>query len=178
MKSILLAMVCFASMACGPNATITHAQLGGFFGGSPHVAKVDAKELNAMLTKQSDLEKSAEASGKPKPTADFVVVDVRTDAEVNVSVIPGAITKADYEKNRDRYAGRMVIPYCTIGGRSGRYALELQKQGIPVKNFKGSILEWASEELPLVTLDGKPTTQVHIYSDTYSVPPMYQPVTR
>lgn len=48
----------------------------------------------------------------------IVLVDVRSQAEQAVSVIPGAITAQQYEVGTDRYAGKTVVPYCTVGGRS------------------------------------------------------------
>ena len=104
-------------------------------------------------------------------------VYVRSDSEIKVSVIPGAITKSQYERDRAKYRGRTVIPYCTVGGRSGAYAKQLAKSGITAKNYKGSILDWVKNELPVVTLDGKPTNRVHTYSDRYRIPAKYQQVT-
>jgi rhodanese-related sulfurtransferase len=131
-----------------------------------------------MLSQQRKAEAIARESGTEAPKANFVLVDVRSDAEVNVSIIPGAITKAEYEKNRDNYQGRTVIPYCTIGGRSGTYAKQLAKNGVRVKNYEGSILKWVEAGLPLVTLDGKPTNRVHTYSDRYRIPEKYEQVTK
>jgi rhodanese-related sulfurtransferase len=102
---------------------------------------------------------------------------VRSDAEVKVSIIPGAITKADYEKNSKQYEGRLVIPYCTVGGRSGAYAKQLSGKGVKVKNYQGSILQWVDAGLPLVTLNGEPTNRVHTSSNRYRVPAAYEQVT-
>lgn len=154
------------------------AQFGNLFGSSPKVDAVSLEELKVKLQTQQQKETEAVKNGIEKPQADFVLVDVRTDEEVNVSVIPGAITKAEYEKDRKQYDGRTVIAYCTIGGRSAKYASELAKSGVPVKNFKGSILEWVGAELPLVTLDGKETNRVHIYSDRYKIPAKYEAITK
>ncbi|MCA9136622.1 MAG: rhodanese-like domain-containing protein [Planctomycetales bacterium] len=156
----------------------SQAQLGGLFGGGPKIETISTEDLNALLTKQKKAEADAGKAGKEAPPADFVVVDVRTDAEVNVSVIPGAITKAQYEKNLDKYKGRTVIPYCTVGGRSGAYAKQLAGKGVKVINYKGSILKWVEAELPVVTLDGSPTNRVHTHSDRYRIPSKYEQVTQ
>ena len=95
-----------------------------------------------------------------------------------IKVIPGAITQAEYEKNAAKHRGKLVIAYCTVGGRSGAYAKQLAGQGVKVKNYEGSILKWVDAGLPLVTLDGQPTKRVHTYSDRYRIPAMYEPVTR
>ncbi len=154
------------------------AQLGSLFGFGPKVPTISTADLNKQLAAQRDAEAKAQAAGTTAPVPDFVVVDVRSDAEVNVSVIPGAITKAEFEKNQQQYQGRTVIAYCTVGGRSGKYAAQLAKDGVDVKNYKGSILKWVDAKLPLVTLEGQPTNRVHTYSDRYSVPAEYEQVTK
>lgn len=154
-----------------------HAQFGGFFGG-PKVETIGTADLSKMLQQQREAEAKAKDEGTDAPQADFVVVDVRSDKEVNVSVIPGAITKAQYENDREKYQGRTVIPYCTVGGRSGAYAKQLAKAGVKVKNYQGSILKWIDAGLPLVTLEGKPTNRVHTYSDRYRIPDKYEQITR
>jgi rhodanese-related sulfurtransferase len=166
---VVLAFVGFLQV---PEAS---AQFGGLFGAK--VETIETAELAKMLQVQQQAEADAKASGKESPKSDFVVVDVRSDAEINVSVIPGAITKAQYEKNVQQYEDRMVIPYCTVGGRSGAYAKKLKSSGVKVKNYEGSILKWVEAELPLVTLDGKPTNRVHTYSDRYKIPAIYEQVT-
>lgn len=158
------------------DAPVASAQLGSLFGG-PKVETIETADLSKMLQQQQQAEAKAKESEETAPQADFVVVDVRSDAEVSVSVIPGAITKAQYELERKKYEGRTVIPYCTVGGRSGAYAKELAKMGVKVKNYKGSILKWIDAGLPLVTLDGQPTNRVHTYSDRYRIPAKYEQVT-
>ena len=156
-----------------PNAS---AQFGGLFGRTK-VETIETPDLYKFIQRQREAEAKARQAGRELPKADFVVVDVRTDAEVRVSVIPGAITKSQYENNKKRYDGLMVIPYCTVGGRSGAYAKQLVDNGVKVKNYKGSILQWIDAGLPLETLEGRPTNRVHTYSDRYSVPAKYERVT-
>jgi rhodanese-related sulfurtransferase len=152
------------------------AQFGGLFGG-PKVESIETVDLAELLQDQQQAEAIAKESGEKTPAPSFLVVDVRSDAEVNVSVIPGAITKAQYEKDRKQYDGRTIIPYCTVGGRSGAYAKKLAADGVKVKNYEGSILKWVDAGLPLVTLDGAPTNRVHTYSDRYKIPAKYEQVT-
>ena len=68
-----------------------------------------------------------------------VVVDVREAAETAVSMIPGAVTKEQFEAEAERYAQHTVVAYCTIGYRSGKYCQELGKQDRPepVLNLQG-----------------------------------------
>lgn len=171
-RLLLLALVFLVCNVPQPAA----AQFGGLFGSNSDVETLDVQQMKALLTGQEKKKEKAEVDGKDEPEPDFVLVDVRSPAEVNVSVIPGAITKEQFEKNRDDYEDRTVIAYCTVGGRSQRYAEKLSEQGVKVKNFKPSILGWVQAELPLVTLEGEPTNKVHIYSDRYSVPKKYQKI--
>ena len=173
-RKIAIFMGCFVLVAVG--AQVASAQFGSLFGGSS-LETISVSDLDALLTKQRQAEAKAKEEGVEPPKADFVLVDVRSDAETKVSVIPGAITKAQYEKNREQYQGRMVIPYCTVGGRSASYAKQLQAKGVQVKNFKGSILAWVRAGLPVVQLDGKPTNRVHTYSDRHRIPAKYEQVT-
>ena len=157
-------------------ASVASAQFGGLFGG-PKIETIETADLHKMLEARQQAEAKAKESGTELPHPNFVVVDVRSDAEVNVSVIPGAITKAQYEKNKNLYAGRLVISYCTVGGRSGAYAKQLAGSGVKVKNYQGSILKWVDAGLPLVTLNGKPTNRVHTYNNRYRIPSKYEQVT-
>lgn len=167
-----LIAVAFLHIAAPQN---TSAQLGRLFGGGADIETIETKQLFELLNKQkADQQKQSDT----KTESDFVLVDVRTDEEVNVSVIPGAITKAQYEKNAKSYQDKTVIVYCTVGGRSGAYAEQLSGKGVKVKNYKGSILQWVSAELPMQTLDGKPTNRVHTYSNRYRVPAKYEQVTK
>ena len=176
MKSKLYLPIIGFALLANFTAPVASAQFGGLFGG-PKVDTIKTADLHKMLQQQQQAEIKAKESGANAPKANFVVVDVRSNAEISVSVIPGAITRAQYEKNRRQYQGRLVIPYCTVGGRSGAYAKQLAKAGAKVKNYQGSILKWVDAGLPLVTLDGKPTNRVHTYSDRYRIPANYVQVT-
>jgi len=177
MPSIKTIVLCLGMLSLLTTPRFALAQFGGLFGG-PAAATIETKDLRAKLDKLQVAKDEAEKNDASAPESDFVLIDVRTDAEVNVSVIPGAITKTQYEKNAAKYKGKLAIAYCTIGGRSGKYAQQLEKNGVKSLNYKGSILEWVKAELPLVTLDGKPTQRVHIYSDRYTVPKQYEAVTK
>ena len=103
----------------------------------------------------------------------YVVVDVRAKAESDVSIIPGAISKAEFEQKETQHAGKAVIAYCTIGFRSGLYVKSLRQKGWNAWNYKGSIIDWCKNKLPLTTLDGETTRRVHTYNRWYSVPDEY-----
>lgn len=105
-----------------------------------------------------------------------VIVDVRSPAESNVSIIPGAVTRLDFEREIDRYKGKRVITYCTVGLRSAAYARKLRSDGWDGWNYSGSILDWCRHKLPLVTPDAKPTNRVHTYSTEFGAPFGYEAV--
>lgn len=106
----------------------------------------------------------------------FVIVDVRAKAETDVSIIPGAITQAEFLKTHKQHQGKAVLVYCTVGFRSGKYAKKLRKKGWNAWNYEGSILDWCQNQLPVVTKDGKKTKRVHTYNSSYSVAKGYQAV--
>ena len=103
----------------------------------------------------------------------YVIVDVRSDEEIAVSLIPGAITQAEFEQTLLDHENKEVIVYCTIGVRSAKYANKLIEEGWQARNYKGSILDWCEHKQSLETIQGDPTNRVHTYSWWYSVPAMY-----
>ncbi|MDM4015235.1 rhodanese-like domain-containing protein [Roseiconus lacunae] len=104
-------------------------QFGEFIGGGPKVEEVLPAELHKLLeTRRKEVAKT-ESAGQQPLEPQFVVVDVRSDKEVNVSIIPGAITKVAFERNKSRYKDKLIIPCCTVGSRSGADAKQLAKSG-------------------------------------------------
>ena len=102
----------------------------------------------------------------------FVLVDVRSKAETDISMIPGALTISEFERTEKQHQGKTVIVYCTVGVRSGRYAASLNRKGWNALNYKGSILDWCEKSLPLM-VDGEETSHVHTYSRWFSAPKNY-----
>lgn len=119
----------------------------------PKVEGITAVELLA------DLEKGR----------DVVLVDVRKPKEQAVSMIPGAITQADFERRQEALEDRTIVTYCTAGYRSGLFAKKLQKKGLEVLNLEGSLLAWTHAGGPLVDSDGQPTQRLHVYSSDWSL---------
>ncbi len=99
---------------------------------------------------------------------ELVLVDVRTAEEQAVSMIPGAISRDDFDADRARFAGSRIVAYCTIGARSGEFAAELQEQGWKVRNLEGSILAWTHAGGELVGPDG-PTNKVHVHGRRWNL---------
>ncbi|CAJ1359768.1 unnamed protein product [Effrenium voratum] len=91
----------------------------------------------------------------PAAQEEIVLVDVRGAEEQQVSMIPGAVTKEHFESELlpklRAEPGKLVVPYCTVGFRSGVYAKELvEKHGLQnVRNGEGVIM-WTFEGSGLV----------------------------
>ena len=103
----------------------------------PGVPELTADELRKLQTQEK-----------------IVLVDVRTPDEQVVSMIPGAITASDFEDNRQSYEGATVVTYCTIGGRSGKYAKGLVDAGVKAFNLRGAILAWTHAGGELIETEG------------------------
>ena len=100
----------------------------------------------------------------------FVLVDVRKEKERAVSTIPGAISREEFERRREEFRGHLIISYCTIGYRSGRYLEKLARKGFQAANLAGSILLWAHQGGTLAH-EGKPTRRIHVYAETWDLAP-------
>jgi len=130
----------------------------------PDVDNVTVAEVGRLLEKDS-----------------VVLVDVREPREREVSMISGAISAEEFERDPSRYADVAVVAYCTIGHRSSEYARRLTEAGHPVANLSGSILAWAHAGGPLVTggsqgaggsvAAGTPTTRLHVYGRQWDLAP-------
>jgi rhodanese-related sulfurtransferase len=98
-----------------------------------------------------------------------VLLDVRTEAEWNVSHLPGA-RRVQPGARVDSAAANIskdapIVTYCAVGYRSGDLAVHLHDAGFTsVRNLDGGIIEWANEHRPLVH-DGQPASQVHPYNE-------------
>jgi len=154
-------------------AGVFWSQITSLFGNKQTVPEITVQDLRQLQWNQIDAENKAVSSGKAKPTAEYVLVDVRAESETAVSVIPDGITVSQYEANPEKHKGRTVICYCTVGYRSEIYARKLIAKGVSAKNFKGSILAWCEAKFPLETLDRQPTNRVHTYNSSYRVPADY-----
>lgn len=95
---------------------------------------------------------------------DYVVVDVRTPEERDISIIAGAIDHEYFERNMASYQNKKIIVYCTIGYRSGFYAETLRQKGLDAYNLSEGILGWTHVGGLLVNSRGRTTDKVHVYS--------------
>jgi rhodanese-related sulfurtransferase len=100
----------------------------------------------------------------------YILVDVREQKEIEISIIPGAITKQEFELKKETYKNKMIIPYCTIGLRSTIYTEKLLKEGFNAKNLKGGILSFAHAGFQFLK-DGKETKEVHVFGEAWDLLP-------
>lgn len=102
-----------------------------------------------------------------------VLIDVRSTAEMEVSVLPGAIGADEFERrcrsSPEEYHDAICIPYCTIGFRSGLYCRRLLagEFGLPapdVRNGEGVVL-WSFD---VGTFEGGARV-LHVYGSDWDV---------
>lgn len=111
---------------------------------------------------------TAEELKNEQNESELVLVDVRTPEEQAVSMIPGAVTSVEFERDASKYKDSKIVAYCTIGGRSGHYTHSLQSQGYNAYNLKGAILSWTHVGGEL-THSGEPTHKVHVHGAKFNL---------
>lgn len=100
----------------------------------------------------------------------LVLLDIRQPSEQAVSMIPRSITTAEFAERfrKGIPKGKRIVVYCTIGYRSGKYAMQLAGQGIRAENLEGGVLAWShiGGAFEVRNPDGlvTPTRRVHVYS--------------
>jgi hypothetical protein len=68
----------------------------------------------------------------------------------------------------------LIVVYCTIGVRSGRYTKKLIRKGFDAHNLAGGVLAWAHSGGEFVDLKGNRTDTVHVYGEEWDLlPPGY-----
>lgn len=139
------------------------------------------------LLSSDDLLMMLKDNEKCKP----ILVDVRSQAEINISRIPGAITKEDFEKRiktETKLKTSTIVPYCTIGYRSGEYGTKLKNEGFQNVYNGDGIISYTYSADPTnsngcLVYESKPgvfiqTNKVHVFSDQFNlVSEHYEPVT-
>ena len=104
---------------------------------------------------------------------DFTILDAREKEEFNVSHLTNAIFVGYDNFNTSKTTQQLlkekpIVIYCSIGYRSEKIAEQLQKKGYKVYNLYGGIFQWTNEGYKVVTLENKPTKQVHGYDKNWS----------
>jgi len=110
-----------------------------------------------------------------KERGPVILVDVRSEEEMKVSTIPGAISLASYLSRPSPTEGIPVVFYCTIGYRSGKYIETQKRHQENTFNLRGGVVAWARENLPF-DKNGQATQNIHVYGRQWNlVPPQYNP---
>jgi len=104
------------------------------------------------------------------PSQGVLFVDVRTKQEQEISMIPYAVSRDEFEKNIEKYKGIVIVAYCTIGKRSGSYVLALKEKGFQAFNLTGGILAWIHNGRKLYC-HGKEVKRVHVYGPQWNLAP-------
>jgi rhodanese-related sulfurtransferase len=66
----------------------------------------------------------------------LVLMDIRTKEETDISTIPGAISKADFDADHSKFASKEVVAFCTVGYCSAAVTCSLRRAGLTnVKNM-------------------------------------------
>lgn len=113
---------------------------------------------------------SVEELIKIKREKKVILVDVRDPEEWKISMIPGAITKETFLDDLQHYKEYVIIPYCTIGYRSGLYTKELSDKKLNSVNLRGGVLAWAHAKQIFTSTDGD-SQKVHVYSERWNLLP-------
>ena len=127
-----------------------------------------------------------------------VLIDVRTEEENAVSVVKGALSREEFEKKYPTPAALVegtflrnviLVPYCTIGYRSGVFSTTLMKNGwngiidtlsdsttkpnqVSVSIYNGlGVVPWSYDQLPLVKgfHNHNATKELHVYGDLWDL---------
>ena len=113
---------------------------------------------------------SAPSLREALPSVDFLLVDVRSEAERSVSTLPGAITAEEFEATMDEYgrSGRTLVAFCTIGARSSAYVQRMRQRGIDMINLEGSVLAWTHAG-GMLTAGNLPTKRLHVFGRRWNL---------
>lgn len=151
------------------------------------VHKPEAKESMVSPQRLVNIVKECESEYNDVPwlsTEDFharddaeewVIIDVRSEAEREISVIPDAVSIGEFEAAIGLYRERSILVYCTVGCRSGAYVRTLQAQGFSAFNLWGGVLDWAGSGREFISPDGLPVRSVHVFGEKWNIlPPGYE----
>lgn len=99
----------------------------------------------------------------------LVLLDIRQPDEQAVSMLPRSITTREFAERFRKGVPKekRIVVYCTIGFRSGQYAMQLASQGIRAENLEGGVLAWSHVGGPFEVRNGAgmatATRRVHVY---------------
>ncbi|MEX1324126.1 MAG: rhodanese-like domain-containing protein [Synechococcaceae cyanobacterium] len=174
LRALALALALLAVVGCGPRLPrgASDAQLAA------EVERRYAAFRRRLFPAVPDISVAdwLSAGSAAEPGRQPLLVDVRAAHEQAVSMLPGAISHQAFERDRERYRDQLIVPYCTIGLRSGLYAQRLIDEGFTARNLAGSALAWAHAG-QLFEAGGRSTRRVHVYGADWNLLPRgFEPV--
>lgn len=157
-----------AALACAVPVTAAHAQSPDTEAGRLALIGRMVEQIKADYPDVPTI--SAPSLRHTLPSADVLLVDVRSEAERAVSMLPGAITAEEFEARMDEYrlSGRTLVAYCTIGARSSAYARTMRRRGIDMINLEGSVLAWTHAG-GMLTAGNVPTKRLHVFGRRWNL---------
>jgi rhodanese-related sulfurtransferase len=108
---------------------------------------------------------------KRRDTEKWIIIDARSVIERAISIIPGALSKEEFEMDMETHRGSNILIYCTVGCRCGAYARELQHMGFRSFDLWGGVLAWAWAGKEYSTPEGLSTRAVHVFGPKWNVLP-------
>jgi rhodanese-related sulfurtransferase len=151
----------------------------------PKVPQLSASDCMKLL--KGEQQQAGAASSGSTSTDKIYLVDCRTEDEMDVSIIKGAMSLDHFKSEevpKDETSKATVVCYCTIGFRSSICAEKLISTkgnkgsgSVPsnwdVFNMSGSALAWVHEGGELVTrIDGEATKTLHCYAPNWAWTPL------
>lgn len=132
-------------------------------------------EKKFLEFKEEDFPETSDISVKQfvqmrKKKERYVLIDLRSDKERDVSIIPGTVTPKDFEENASRYADHTAVAFCTAGYRSGLYKKELQERNLPALNLVGGVIAWALDGQKFQDQVGE-SRRVHVFNKIWNLLP-------
>ena len=105
--------------------------------------------------------------------SNYQVLDAREKEEFAVSHLHNSrwvgYDTFSLETVRDLDKSKPVLIYCTVGARSQEIGKQLKEAGFQrVYNLYGGIIQWVNDGKE-VECEGKPTSKVHTYSQTWGI---------
>jgi rhodanese-related sulfurtransferase len=139
----------------------------------PGKAKNPAKVVESMAMAMTKKNPSIPYSNfeDVREMQNYILIDVREDYEREVSIIPGSISKKEFEQDKKKYIQHNVIVYCTIGVRSTEYAKTLLPDGFIISVLRAGVLGWAHAGKSFVDKEGIETKKVHVFSEAWNLLP-------
>ena len=103
---------------------------------------------------------------------EFILLDVRSKAEFDISHIEDAIWVGeknwDLDKLKKLQLKQNIVVYCSVGFRSEKLAKKLIKRGFSeVYNLYGGVFEWVNQGNSLRNTNGT-TDWIHVFDKSFA----------